>query len=157
MGTGSRLGMVAAAIAIGCGASAVALARGGSYTIDQIKVAGSVEKGRPFGITVTGFSKASSRLTLFLDHQKCAATTEAEYDQDGKYRSGYSAFLNGATPVSFTWIYPVKSPGNHLFTESFAGYAGTKTGNQYICAYLTPTKSNTPTRAQGSVSDTVTK
>lgn len=129
--THAKLAAVAAGVV--CATAGVATAATSAYKIG-VSAPKRVQHKHPFTVKASGFAKARSEVSLVLTDKKCANTSEAESKRVSvNHKRGDSYFVAGPTGKS-PWSNPyfVK----RSFKRSTTAHAGTKTGTQYLCAYL---------------------
>lgn len=129
---------------------------GGDQRIqDPAQRAERVEQARAFKVKASGFAKAKSEVSLVLADKKCANAQEAESKRVSvNYKRGDSYFVAGPTGKS-PWSNPFFVKGS--FKVSATAHAGTRTGAQYLCAYLYPRFANSPTLAHDAATLKVTR
>ena len=147
-------GAALASTGAGRASTGAALASTSGYKVTKISVPKSVKpapvgSSREFKITIKGSAKAKSSLWIFLAHQRCQSTQSKEAKRDGAYQVGYSYFTGPSS------VGELSAKGS--FTKHLSAHPGSKTGQRYVCAYLTTNGPKPKTEAYNSATYKVAK
>lgn len=116
-------------------ASATALAASG-YSVG-LSATSPVASGDSFSVRAHGLVARRALLWVYLDRKRCRSAWDREFARVNNlnYKSGQPYFRNGdggppREGFTHAWV-------SGSFEKSFTAHAGTATGHEYACAYLT--------------------
>ncbi len=132
MGRRSVCGIVLA-LAL-CASPAPAIATSRAFSL-RVRVPSGVKRNQPFTITASGTAPRRTHLVFFLSQQSCQSSYVLEYNDIGALSPGYPYFQRGhefGSKADVSATYTVKG----AFTARVTAHARSKTGAEYVCAYL---------------------
>ena len=144
---GRRIFFLMVVAVVLCASAAPATATSRAFSL-RVHVSSSVKRNQPFTITASGTAPRRAHLVFFLSQQSCQSSYVIEYNDVGPLSPGYPYFQRGhefGSKADVSATYTVKG----AFTVNVTAHARSKTGAEYVCAYL-PAQNPSRTHAHAS-------